>query len=197
MRGRVTLVRGFVSAFTFVALIALAIGIAAAYRTGVVRTLRKTQPTVKTRESASPSVTIPPPPSAAAPPVARDASAERVQLRAFADDRARLFAALADARAEVARWRQIVIDIERNAPPPLLDAPGTPDDLKLIVGIGPVIERMLYHAGISTYRQIARLSEREIDAIDARLSEFPGRIRRDGWVAQARSLHAAKYGTMP
>jgi NADH-quinone oxidoreductase subunit E len=188
-----------VSALTFVALIALAIGIAAAYRAGIVRSARKVQPTAETQESGPSSVIAQPPlPSpAVAAPVAREASAERAQLRAFADDRAQLFAALADARADVAHWRQIVIDIERNAPPPLLDAPGTPDDLKLIVGVGPVIERMLYQAGISTYRQIARLSEREIDAIDARLTEFRGRIRRDGWVAQARSLHVAKYGTMP
>ena len=68
---------------------------------------------------------------------------------------------------------------------------------KLIVGIGPVIERMLYQLGIGTYRQIARWSERDIDEIDARLPEFPGRIRRDAWVAQARALHASKYGSPP
>jgi NADH-quinone oxidoreductase subunit E len=118
-------------------------------------------------------------------------------LLAFAEDRRRLLGELADARAETARYRQIVIDIEHNAPPPLLDAPGTPDDLKLIVGIGPVIERMLYQLGIASYRQIARLSEREIDDIDARLREFPGRIRRDAWVTQARALHAGKYGDPP
>ncbi len=108
-----------------------------------------------------------------------------------------LFGELADARAETARYRQIVIDIEHNAPPPLLDAPGTPDDLKLIVGIGPVIERMLYQMGIGTYRQIAQWSERDIDEFDARLREFPGRIRRDAWVTQARALHASKYGSAP
>ena len=78
-----------------------------------------------------------------------------------------------------------------------LDAPGTPDDLKLIVGVGPVIERMLYQLGIATYRQIARWSERDIDEFDARLREFPGRIRRDGWVTQARALHVGKYGSPP
>jgi predicted flap endonuclease-1-like 5' DNA nuclease len=122
---------------------------------------------------------------------------ELAQLRAFADDRRRLLADVADARAEIARYRQIVVDIEHNAPPPLLDAPGTPDDLKLIVGVGPVIERMLYQLGIATYRQIARWSERDIDEFDARLREFPGRIRRDGWVTQARALHAGKYGSPP
>ena len=185
------------SAF-FVALIALAIGIAVAYRVGFARARRDASP-VGAPPIEIPPIEIPPieTPPIETPPVTSTASAERAQLRAFADDRAKLFSALADARAELARWRQIVIDIERNAPPPLLDAPRTPDDLKLIVGVGPVIERILYQSGIATYRQIARLSEREIDAIDARLAEFPGRIRRDGWVAQARSLHHAKYGTNP
>lgn len=186
---------------TLVALIALAIGIAVAYRAGAVNSRRHAERDAGKREPANPPVTAPMPSAdrcakrdASAAPVA---CAERVQLQAFAADRARLFAELAEARTATARYRQIVVDIERNAPPPLLDAPGAPDDLKLIVGVGPVIERMLYQSGIATYRQIARLSEREIDAIDARLTEFPGRIRRDGWVTQARTLHVAKYGTNP
>jgi len=56
---------------------------------------------------------------------------------------------------------------------------------------------MLYQLGIGTYRQIAHWSERDIDEFDARLAEFPGRIRRDEWVTQARALHASKYGTPP
>lgn len=134
------------------------------------------------------------PPGASAP--APDA-AELVQLRAFAEDRRALLAALADARADVARYRQIVVDIENNAPPPLLASPGAPDDLKLIVGVGPVLERMLQQLGIATYRQIARWTERDIDAFDARLPEFHGRIRRDDWVTQARELHLSKYGERP
>jgi predicted flap endonuclease-1-like 5' DNA nuclease len=57
-----------------------------------------------------------------------------------------------------------------------------------------VLERMLYQLGITTYRQIARWTERDIDDVDARLHEFPGRIRRDEWVTQARALHQSKYG---
>lgn len=166
-------VEGPVNGLTFLALIALAVGVGVAYRVGGIHARRASH-------RASRLIV---------------ASAERTQLLAFAEDRRRLFGELADARAETARYRQIVVDIEHNAPPPLLDAPGTPDDLKLIVGIGPVIERMLYQMGIASYRQIARWSERDIDAVDARLSEFPGRIRRDGWVTQARALHVGKYGT--
>lgn len=199
------------SGFLLLAVIALALAIIVAYRAGA-RSARNV-PAVVTPELRPPVVVDAPDDEARSVAVvesrnpsiddsARDTveplpSAELAQLREFGDDRRRLLSDLADARAEIARYRQIVIDIESNAPPPLLDAPGTPDDLKMIVGIGPVIERMLYQLGIGTYRQIARWSERDIDDFDARLREFPGRIRRDGWVTQARALHVGKYGSPP
>jgi len=200
-----------VNGFLLIAVIALALAIIVAYRAGA-RSARNVHAVV-TPELRPPVVVDAPDDEARSVAVvesrnpsiddsARDTleplpSAELAQLREFGDDRRRLLSDLADARAEIARYRQIVIDIESHAPPPLLDAPGTPDDLKMIVGIGPVIERMLYQLGIGTYRQIARWSERDIDNFDARLREFPGRIRRDGWVTQARALHVGKYGTPP
>ena len=183
--------------FALIAVIALVIGIVVAYRAGV-RSAQRDAPPVAIPAPPLPKPAVEEPPAAEVPPAAEPLpDPELAQLRAFADDRRRLLADIADARAEIARYRQIVVDIERNAPPPLLDAPGTPDDLKLIVGVGPVIERMLYQLGIATYRQIARWSERDIDEFDARLREFPGRIRRDGWVTQARALHVGKYGSPP
>jgi predicted flap endonuclease-1-like 5' DNA nuclease len=128
---------------------------------------------------------------------AGDAEAELGQLRDFADDRRRLLRALADAQGETARYREIVVDLEDGAAPPLLGVAGAPDDLKLIVGVGPVLERMLLRMGIATYREIARWSDHDIDTVDARLPEFHGRIRRDGWVTQARALHQGKYGERP
>ena len=199
------------SGFLLIGVIALALAIIVAYRAGA-KSARNVHAVV-TPELRPPVVVDAPDDEARSVAVvesrnpsiddsARDTveplpSAELAQLREFGDDRRRLLSDLADARAEIARYRQIVIDIESNAPPPLLDAPGTPDDLKMIVGIGPVIERMLYQLGIGTYRQIARWSERDIDDFDARLREFPGRIRRDGWVTQARALHVGKYGSPP
>jgi len=124
--------------------------------------------------------------------VAREA--RLAELEEFARERERLFSDLADARAETARYRRIVVDIENNAPPPILAGVGEPDDLKLIVGVGPVLERMLHNLGITTFRQIARWTEREVAEFDGKLSEFPGRIQRDQWVTQARALHESKYG---
>lgn len=214
---------------TFLALIALALGVFVAYRLGGIHARRTARPppTVpsvqrapvtgtsdRTSDPTSSRASDQAPEQTATAPLAtasgiqhaslpatavlRDAAAwELVHLRELSEERTALFRALADAHAETARYRQIVVDLERNAPPPLLDAPGTPDDLKLIVGVGPVIERMLYQMGIATYRQIARLTEHDVDEIEARLREFPGRIRRDGWVTQARALHVGKYGSNP
>jgi len=112
-------------------------------------------------------------------------------------EREKLVDALTGARAESARYRQLVIDIENKAPPPILLGAAEPDDLKMIVGIGPVLERMLHNLGVGTFRQIARWSERDVAEFDAKLPEFPGRIVRDQWVTQARALHESKYGERP
>ncbi len=123
-----------------------------------------------------------------------DRDARLVQLATLAEERRDLFDALATARAETARYRQLVVDIETNAPPVLFGT-AAPDDLKLIVGVGPVLERLLHQLGVTSYQEIARWTERDIDEFDHRLAEFPGRIRRDGWVTQARALHESKYGS--
>jgi len=73
-----------------------------------------------------------------------------------------------------------------------LDAPeGEADDLKKITGVGPVIEEKLNGLGIYHYKQIAALNASEISAIDEALS-FKGRIKRDGWIDQARQLMSEK-----
>ena len=123
-----------------------------------------------------------------------DRDAVLAQLQDLARERERLFGELADARAEAARYRQLIVDIENNAPPPILSGPAGPDDLKLIVGVGPVLERMLHNLGVTTFRQIARWTDRDVAEFDAKLPEFPGRIVRDQWVTQARALHESKYG---
>ena len=156
------------------------------------------------RSKSAPAAPLAPAPLAATPaaveapsppPGADDrANAERARIiRSYESEASALRRALSTSQAETARYRQLAIDIENNAPPPLF-GPGAPDDLKLIVGVGPVLERMLHQLGVTTFRQIANWTERDIDEIDAKLPEFPGRIRRDTWVTQARALHQSKYG---
>jgi len=69
---------------------------------------------------------------------------------------------------------------------------GTPgsthrDDLKVINGIGPVIEKSLNRSGVRSWEQLATLKVKEVKAIDEALN-FPGRIQREQWVQQAKAL---------
>ncbi len=64
---------------------------------------------------------------------------------------------------------------------------GKKDDLKLISGVGPVLEKKLNKLGITTFKQVADFKKTDITKIDDALS-FKGRIDRDNWVAQAKKL---------
>ena len=69
---------------------------------------------------------------------------------------------------------------------------GTPikpgDELERLKGVGPKLAAMLNARGISRFEQIARLSDTEVDRIDAELGAFRGRMRRDRIVEQADYL---------
>jgi len=65
---------------------------------------------------------------------------------------------------------------------------GRKDDLKRIVGVGPKLERMLNEQGIYYFWQIAEWTAADIKVVDELLDVFKGRIARDKWVSQAKSL---------
>lgn len=85
-----------------------------------------------------------------------------------------------------------------------LSAPdGDPDDLMLIKGIGPKLNKLLNTTGIFHFRQIASWTAEDVATVDAKLEMFKGRIVRDEWVAQAKLLAAGetaeferRYGKM-
>jgi NADH-quinone oxidoreductase subunit E len=65
--------------------------------------------------------------------------------------------------------------------------PATPDDLKLISGVGPKIEGILHELGIFTFAQVSAWKLEEREWVDSYLN-FKGRIERDDWVRQAEAL---------
>ncbi len=86
---------------------------------------------------------------------------------------------------------------ERDPAAPVIDlrarpqaATGVEEALRLqaISGIGPKLERDLRRFGVHTLEQLAELDDEAVDALDAALGEFRGRMRRDDWVGQARRL---------
>jgi large subunit ribosomal protein L21 len=65
------------------------------------------------------------------------------------------------------------------------------DDLKLIGGVGPAIEKKLSALGVTTFAQIAAMSDAELAKLDEDIG-FKGRAVREDWVGQARDLMAGK-----
>ncbi|HCO54012.1 MAG TPA: 50S ribosomal protein L21 [Pelagibacterium sp.] len=65
------------------------------------------------------------------------------------------------------------------------------DDIKLIGGVGPALEKKLASAGITSLTQIAKWTKADIAKFDEEL-DFKGRIERDEWVDQAKELIAGK-----
>lgn len=61
------------------------------------------------------------------------------------------------------------------------------DDLKLINGIGPSIEKDLNSMGVYNFKQLANFQQSDIDNVNTAL-DFPGRIERDEWIPQAKRL---------
>lgn len=87
------------------------------------------------------------------------------------------------------------------APPLAPSAPRAPrpskeerDNLILIHGVGPVLQRVLNRMGIYRFEQVMRWDANDIAAVTARLPNFKGRIEREGWVASARREYERKYG---
>jgi predicted flap endonuclease-1-like 5' DNA nuclease len=74
------------------------------------------------------------------------------------------------------------------------DGPRHDDDLKLIRGIGPKLERLLKDMDITSFAQIARFDAADIAVVAGALGSFPKRIERDDWVGAAAHLHQETYG---
>lgn len=74
--------------------------------------------------------------------------------------------------------------------PELYDGPGDrgADDLKKIKGVGPKLEQMLNGMGVWHYSQVASWGEAEVAWVDDNLEGFKGRVSRDDWVEQAKTL---------
>lgn len=145
---------------------------------------------------------------AGAKPVAGNNAKSAAQKAKDADADANVKAARADARKQAAEQanekarnnavKKPVADKHDQANvKPLFVAPKEKDDLKVIKGIGVVMEKTLNDLGITTFKQLAGFKQTDVkmvsDALDASNSGFGDRIERDEWVDQAKVL-AKKAG---
>ncbi len=78
----------------------------------------------------------------------------------------------------------VIEPVVEAEPEPVVELSGEPDNLRLIKGIGPVLEAWLHTKGILYFEQIAALSQDEIDALETEQA-FPDRIDRENWKGQA------------
>lgn len=137
--------------------------------------------------------------------------AEQERLRALEDKFNRLEKenALLTSRLEAIQLRSQPVEIKSNIiddsnliTKPLntsvvdrrIETPQTieKDDLTLISGIGPFIEKKLNEIGIYTYEQISNWDMVTIEAVTKQIEFFPGRIQQDNWVGQAAKLQKIK-----
>lgn len=67
-------------------------------------------------------------------------------------------------------------------------AAGPADDLERLKGVGPKLATMLIAHGVTRFDQIAKLTDSELERLDADLGAFRGRLQRDRIVEQANYL---------
>ncbi|MBN2905577.1 MAG: hypothetical protein JXJ18_02590 [Rhodobacteraceae bacterium] len=67
---------------------------------------------------------------------------------------------------------------------------GGADDLKKIKGVGPKLEKLCNSLGFYHFDQIAAWTPAEVAWVDENLEGFKGRVSREDWVSQAKTLAA-------
>ncbi len=67
-------------------------------------------------------------------------------------------------------------------------APAGGDNLQTMKGVGPKLAARLQELGVTSFSQLAGMSDCEVERLDDRLGPFKGRVARDRLVEQARYL---------
>lgn len=129
--------------------------------------------TAATAKSAPAAKPTPAKPAAAKPAAAKSAAAKPAASKPAAAKAAPKAAASKPAA------------VPKKAAP----AAGKADNLRRLIGIGPVNDKLLKGLGVTTYAQIAGWTAADVKRIEDTLN-FDGRIAREKWVEQAKLLAA-------
>lgn len=118
-----------------------------------------------------------------------DKNAAQADAKAAAAKAATAAAAAKPAAAKPAPKKAAAKKTEQTRPE-ALSGPrgGVADDLKLISGVGPKMEKLCNSLGFYHFDQIANWTKAEVSWVDENLEGFKGRVTRDKWVAQAKKL---------
>ncbi|KCZ86041.1 50S ribosomal protein L21 [Hyphomonas adhaerens MHS-3] len=109
-----------------------------------------------------------------------------VKITGISADGAKKPAKKAAAKTEEAPKAEAAAPKAEAAAAPAAEA-GAADNLKKMTGIGPALEKKLNGAGITTFAQVAALTDAQIAELEEQLG-LSGRFEKDGWVEQAKEL---------
>ena len=144
----------------------------------------KAAPAKSAKPKAAPAKAKP----ATATPTAKAATAAVVEkLKSDAEVAAAVASEPVPASRIEAKTSTPALEPEDLRRPAEIEKPETPDDLKLISGVGPKLEQVLNGLGVWTFAQIAGWQPEEAAWVDDYL-QFSGRIGRDDWISQAGAL---------
>lgn len=87
---------------------------------------------------------------------------------------------------------QIFTQDKRVLSEKLVDETVEKDDLTLIEGIGPFLQKKLNEIGVYTYEEISTWDSNRIAEVTNAIGHFKGRIEKDRWVEQAATLALKK-----
>lgn len=145
-------------------------------------------------ETETAAVAAPDPSHAPEPAAEASASAEEPAMEIKPSTSLKGEEELAERKGE---WKY---EGETAAAPAASEGPGTkpatlteareggPDDLKQIKGVGPKLEGLLHSMGFYHFDQVASWGADEVSWVDQNLEGFKGRVSRDNWVEQAKTL---------
>ncbi|TIX08365.1 MAG: proton-conducting membrane transporter, partial [Mesorhizobium sp.] len=121
-------------------------------------------------------------PAAAKPAAAKSAAARPAATKpAAAKPAASKTAAAPKAAAPNAVAKTAAPAPAQSAPAADKPATGTADNLRRLIGIGPVNEKLLKGLGVTSYAQIAAWTADDVNRIEEVLN-FDGRIAREQWI---------------
>ncbi|MDE0983620.1 MAG: NADH:quinone oxidoreductase [Yoonia sp.] len=153
-----------------------------------------------TATAVSPAAAKPAAAKAAAKPAAKPAAAKPAAAKAAAKPAAakaaaKPAAAKAAAKPAAAKAAAKPAATKAAAKPAVLAKAraGGADNLKMIKGVGPVLEKALHTTGVFHFDQVGAWTKADAEWFDDNVKGANGRVIRDGWVKQAKIL--AKGGT--
>ncbi|ARP63654.1 proton-conducting membrane transporter [Mesorhizobium sp. WSM1497] len=124
------------------------------------------------------------------PATAKPAAAKAVSAKAVpAKPAAKPAATKTSAPAKSATSKPATVKPATVKPATAKPASGKPDNLRRLIGIGPVNEKLLKAQGVTSFAQIASWTAADIKRIED-VMNFDGRIARERWIEQAKLLAA-------